>query len=226
MASLKELGLTNEQVGGDIDLNDLPKTGGFLPILQPGKYRFRLPGNLGNVWDKMAAKADGTRGERIVAKFDQDAPLVIVQAPERFKDRVEEPFQTRISNLERARGKDKILASDMDYLLRALGHTGKKPKTNIEYIQALMPFAGKEFVGEIEVSAQCRADKDIYVDDGTGGSTKVEGKMGCGARYYQKDLAPIKDDAGHYPERTICSNESCGASLRLNNQISSFEGAK
>jgi hypothetical protein len=221
MASLKELNLSNDQVGGDIDLDHLPKTGGFLPMLQPGKYRLRLPANLGNVWDKIAAKGD--RGERIVAKFDQDAPLLIVQAPDRFADRKGEPFQTRISNLERARGREKILASDMDYLLRALGHTGKKPKTNIEYIQALLPFAGKEFIAEIEVQAQCRDDKEKYVDDGQGGSVKLEGSAGCGRRYYQKDIP--KTDDGSYPERIACA-EDCGANLRVNNQISSFEGAK
>jgi hypothetical protein len=221
MASLKELNLSNDQVGGDIDLNDLPKTGGFLPMLQPGTYRLRLPGNLGNVWDTIAKKGD--RGERIVAKFDQDAPLVIVQAPERFADRKGEPFQTRISNVERARGREKILASDFDYLLRALGHTGKKPRTNGEYAAALMPFAGKEFNATIEVTAQCRDDKEKYVDDGHGGSVKLEGSAGCGRRYYQKDIP--KNDDGSYPERIACA-EDCGANLRVSNQIGSFEAAK
>ena len=210
MAKLAELGLKNEQVGGDVDLGNLPKTDGFTPMFQPGRYRFELPTNLQEVWDTVDAQV----GQRITAVFDQAAPLKVVQAPD--KERVGEPFQTRISNVERARGKDKILVSDLDYLLKALGVT-QKPKTNQAYIQALLPMGGKEFPATVEVQYQCSDKRDKYVDDGQGGTTQVEGQKGCGARYYQKDIERV---GGVYPERVTCGE--CGASLRAFSQLSSI----
>ncbi len=215
---LSDLGLKNEQVGGgDVALADLPKVGGFTPMLQPGKFRFRLPAKLDSVWDKV----DSSKGERITAIFDQDNPLQIIQAPEAQKDRLNEPFQTRISNVERARGKDKIEVSDLDYLLKALGET-TRPKTNAAYIQALMKHGGKEFNATVEVQYSCNPKKDKYVDDGAGGNVQLEGQPGCGARYYQGQVT--RNDDGTYPERITCGgNEGqCGASLRAMNQLGSI----
>lgn len=210
MPSLKDLGLKNEQVGGDVDFDHLPKVGGFTPLFQPGKYRGKLPTDLSNIWDKV----DSQKGERITAIFDQNSPILIIQAPD--KERVGEPFQTRVSNVERPRGRDKIEVSDMDYLLRAVGETSR-PKTNPAYIQALMKHGGKEFPFVMEVHYSCNPNKNIYVPDGQGGYQEVDQK-GCGARYYQNDVADQKVD-GKFPERIVCGGENCGASLRGFNQM-------
>lgn len=220
MPSLKELGLTNEQVGGDVDFDNLPKVGGFTPLLQPGKYVFQLPAaqQLGNAFDVVESK----QGKRLQVIFDQNAPLLVVSSPGNTRNG--EPFQQRISNVERARGKDKILVSDLDYLLRAVGHAAR-PKTNPDYAQAVLAHAGERFEGTVEVQYSCNPNKNIYIDDGTGQATEVEGKPGCGARYYQKDVADQKDEHGHYPERITCGGENCGASLRAFAQISVFAPA-
>lgn len=214
MAKLSDLGLKNEQVGGEVDFDNLPKVGGFTPLLQPGRYRFKLPANLSDIFELVESK----NGQRIQAVFDQNAPLVIVKAPEVSKERIGEPLQQRISNVERPRGKDKVLVSDMDYLLKALGST-TKPKTNQAYGAELAKHGGKEFDADIEVQYSCNPNKDIYVDDGTGNTTVVEEKKGCGARYYQKDVEGLKAD-GKFPERITCSGENCGASLRGFSQLS------
>jgi hypothetical protein len=220
MPSLKDLGLTNEVVGGDVDFDNLPKVGGFTPLLQPGKYTFQLPAAaaLGQAFDVV----DSKQGKRLQVIFDSSAPLLVVASPTNARNG--EPFQQRISNVERGRGKDKILVSDLDYLLRALGHKSK-PKTNPEYAQAILSHAGEKFQGTIEVQYSCNANKNIWVDDGTGNATEVEGKPGCGARYYQKDVADQKDSNGMFPERITCGGENCGASLRAFAQLSVFEPA-
>ena len=212
MAKLAELGLKNEKVGGEVGFADLPKQGGFMPLLQPGRYRFQLPANLGDVFDKV----DTQKGERLNAVFDQNAPLVIVQAPAQYEDRVGEPFQVRLSNAERPRGKDKIEVSDMDYLLRALGES--KPAgvkwTNLQYGQALAKHGGKQFDATVSLSWYCNPKRDIYVDDGQGGYTEVAGTKGCDTRYYQKDVD--KQEDGQYAERITCGGKDgqCGASIR------------
>jgi hypothetical protein len=126
-----------------------------------------------------------------------------------------------VSNVERPRGKDKIKVSDMAYLLRALGHDKPlKNGANLDWAKALLQYAGKEFDATIEVQAFCNDKKDIYAEDGQGGSQVVEGTKGCGARYYQRDLEGLKEN-GVYPERFTCTgnNGACGASLRINNQF-------
>lgn len=228
MAKLSDLNLKNEQVGGDVDFDHLPKTGGFGPALQPGTYRFRLPdtARLNEAFDVInIGKGPKAGQQRLNVVFDQNAPLTIVQAPERYKDRIGEPYQTRISNMERPRGKDKIEVSDLDYLLKALG--AKKPAgtkwTNTQYAQALLPFAGKEVTADQEFSWQCREDKDIYVEDGDGNTQQIEGTKGCGARYYQgRDVEKQAD--GTYPERITCVGRegSCGASLRAFGSLTNF----
>lgn len=214
MPSLKDLNLSNEKVGGDLDVADLPKMGGMRPLVTPGTYRFQLPKSLATCWDKVMASV----GERITAIFDADSPLVITQSPGGAHNG--EPFQTRISNVERPRGKNKILASDMDYVLKALGFKGR-PKTNIEYINALSSFAGKEFNAQVEYQWYCNPKKHIWVASGEDGSTAEVEQDGCGARYYQKDVQKVD---GKYPERITCGGNdgSCGASLRAMEQLSNI----
>ena len=222
MPSLKDLGLTNEQVGGDVDFDNLPKVGGFTPLLQPGDYTFQLPAAqaLGQAFDVIDAKV----GKRLQVIFDQNAPLQVVASPNNARNG--EPFQQRISNVERERGKDKILVSDLDYLLRALGHP-TKPKTNPEYAQAILAHAGEQFKGRIEVQYSCNEKKNIWAPTGVGDAVEeIEDKKGCGTRYYQKDVADQRDEHGNYPERIICGGENCGASLRAFAQISVFSPAK
>lgn len=210
--SLQDLGLTEEALPAQ-SFDDLPDFGGFAPPPQPGPYRFTLPGDLSAVWDLI----DTVKGQRIRMVLDRDAPLLIAQSPGGKVNN--ETFQTRLSNVERKRGKDGPEASDLDYLLRALG-VKTRPTTNKAYILAVSALAGKTFGADITYSFQCREDKPIYVYDTDGTLKPVEGSEGCGKRYYQKDLT--RDEKGEFPIQLQCTGRvirdgvetECGAILR------------
>src|ERR1019366_4168052 len=207
-SSLNDLGLGSDKLQ-DANFDDIPESLGqeFKDPPQPGKYRFMLPKDMSAIW----AKVDSTEhGERINALFEDDAELAIAQVPEGSATTVGETFRTRISNIPRARTKEKILVSDMALLLRALGETAT-PKTNKAFAQALMKYAGKTFGATIEYSYHCNPKKDVYMADEAGGQQKVEGKLGCNARYYQKDVAKV---GGLQPMKVTCGNPECGASIR------------
>lgn len=200
--SLDELGLKDEALPTQ-NLADIPEFGGFTPPPQPGPYRFRLPQDLSHQFDLI----DSPKGQRVKVVFDQDHPLLIVQALD--KNDLNTPFQTRLSNVERKRGKDGPEVSDLDYLDKALGHQ-TRAKSNKEAAQRVVAAAGKEFAADITYSWGCSEDRDIYVKDAAGATVKVEGQKGCGARYYQgKHIQKGAD--GKYPYEIQCQ---CGALVR------------
>lgn len=215
---LNHLGLSNEQLEG-ASFDDIPENIGqsFPDPPQPGVYRFKLPAVMAAIWAKVQSEK---YGERINALFEDDSELLIVQSPNGGGHNGE-GFRWRCSNVPRERTKEKILVSDMDLLIRALGETAR-PGTNVAYAKALMKHAGKEFTATNEFSWNCNPKKEIYVDDGTGGTAKVDGKMGCGARFYQRDVA--KAEGGGYPLRITCSNPECGASIRAFPNLTAFKG--
>lgn len=191
-------------------LEDLPQFGGFAPPPQPGTFRFKLPTDLTGCFDLFEA-SDGqgrTKGQRVNLILDQHAPLLIVQSPQKRYDG--EPFQTRLNNNERNRGKAGAGGqhSDLDYLLYAFEPGTPKPKNNAGYLERVKKFGGREFTADIRWSWGCSTDRNIRVPDASGQLQEVE-KKGCGARYYQEDQK--KDPSGEYPLQIRCT---CGASLR------------
>lgn len=201
-------------------LEDLPTFGGFAPPPQPGAFRFQLPANLTSIWDPFDTP-EKTPPQRIAAIFDADHPLKITQSKDgRYNG---EPFQTRINNNERARGKDKsVIASDMDYLLRAFKET-TKPASNKAYAEAVMRHAGKEFGADIRWSWRCSKERNIRVevkDPATGQRTEVkeiEGQKGCGEAFYQEDVPKMPN--GEFPLEIQCQ---CGALLRAFGNLDNF----
>lgn len=210
--SLNDLGLKEEALP-EGDLTDLPEFGSFTPPPQPGTYRFQLPRDLSGIWDVMDVTINGVTVQRIKAVFDKDHPLMIVSSAN--GKHVGEPFETRLSNVERKRGKkdgDGPLVSDLDYLLAALGEKDR-PKTNRAYAQKLQTFGGKEFAGDVEYSWICNDKKNIRVkrdpNDPNSPTDEVEGQLGCGTKYYAKDVPKAAD--GTTPLNIICS---CGNVVR------------
>jgi hypothetical protein len=188
-------------------LDDLPQFGSFTPPPPPGAYRFQLPADLSNVWDLMDVP-EKTPPQRVRITFDRDHPLLIVQSPQGKSNG--EPFETRLTNNERGRGKDKaVTASDLDYLLRALG-SKVKPKNNREYMTAVQAQAGKQFGADLRYSWRCSKDRDIRAKDQAGQVQVVEGKKGCGEAYYAEDVPKGAD--GQTPYEIQCGG--CGALLR------------
>ena len=213
--SINDLGLGNESLEG-ADFDSIPENIGqsYPDPPQPGKYRFKAPLSIAGQFAVVETEKHGTR---INLLFDQDAPLVIVQSPAKAYDG--EEFQYRLSNVPRERTKEKILVSDMDLLLRALG-VSKRPANNKAYAAACVTaLAGKEFGATVEFSYRCSDQREAYFDDGQGGQQKVEGRMGCGVRYYQRDVAKVD---GVQPVRITCPNPECGASVRAFPNLSGF----
>lgn len=206
--SLQDLGLKDEVMPtAGQDLSDLPEFGQFKIPPQPGTYRFRLPTDMSHIWD-VYDTPNMVPDQRIRATFDRDHPLLIVQSKlERYNG---EPFETRLSNQERKRGKDaSIVASDMDYLLRAFG-VKLKPNGNKAYISAVSAHAGKEFTADIRYSWRCSVDRNIRVKDAAGQNAEVENQRGCGNAFYQEDMTQRLPN-GDIPNEIQCS---CGAVLR------------
>lgn len=236
MPRLSDLGLSNDRVGDNIDYATMPdQMMGFTEPPQPGSYRFRFPKDLSAVWDKFEMTKGKNPGVRISAVFDDKNPLTIVQSPGGTHDN--EPFETRINNAERKRGKrDDPTApevSDMDYLLRDSLGVPQKPTTNQGYIQAMMQHApGKEFGADIEWRWSCNKDKDIRVfntDPATGAvlntTAEVPGTKGCGSSYYQSDVEKIPSNPEDpnspkvFPLRIECA---CGAAVRAYPNLQRF----
>jgi len=210
--NLNELGLRKDVVAVDVGFDDLPTFGGGRALLQPGRYIFTLP-TVPTIWGDPIDHKDG--GQRIQAAFDADTPLTIVQSPGGQHN--DEPYEGRVSNYERNRGRqgEQVLVSDMDYLLRLLGEQRAKGErwTNQEYARRLLQHLGKTFPCNLTISWSCNPKRNIYVDDGQGGIEEVEGTLGCGTRYYTRDVQKVE---GAFPERIVCggNNGSCGASVR------------
>jgi len=187
-------------------LDDLPQFGGFTPPPPAGAYRFKLPMDLSAIWDLIDVP-DKQPPQRVRANFDREHPLLITQSPGGKSN--SEPFETRLTNNERKRGKGgAVVASDLDYLLRAMKET-QKPKSNREYMVAVQRHGGKEFGADLRYSWRCSKDRDIRVKDGQGQTQVVEGRKGCGEGFYQEDVP--KTIAGDVPYEIVCT---CGALLR------------
>lgn len=216
--SLDQLGLKEEALptaGGD--LGELPEFGTFTPPPPPGAYRFDLPKDCSAIFDVFEVTG---KGQRVKAIFDKDHPLVITQSKGGIKNG--EPFETRITNNERERGKkgSGVVASDWDYLLRALGEK-VKPKNNKEYCQILARNGGKNFGADITYSWACSTERDIRVANPQGGAPQVvEGHKGCGEKFYEGDIVPaMKNADGSMPLQITCS---CGAMLRAFANLDNF----
>ena len=195
MSTLQELQLKPEAIEPGVTFDQLPE--GFGPRidpLQPGTYRFALPKDCSAIWEKFEATIpirtpDGQEGdraaERIRAAFDGDAPLVIIQSAVGLPDRTGEAFYGSLSNAERWRDRDHaIKASDLDYLLKALGETVHPGYgNNIGYAQAVMRHPEGPFTADMDLTYFCSPKREIYAADGKGGSVKVAGVFGNSARY-------------------------------------------
>ena len=90
-----------------------------------------------------------------------------------------------------------------------------------------MRHAGQSFWADIEWSWGCNKNRDIYTDDGQGGSIPVAGQKGCGARYYMGGKSGIPRGAdGKYPLRIVCGNPECGALIRAFANLTNFHPAE
>lgn len=226
---LSDLGLSNEQVGQALDYDTMPdQRGSFAEPPQPGIYRFKFPPRLDDIWETFDHEKGNPPGKRIRAKFDDTHPLTIIQSPLQKHDG--EPFNISITNAERQRGKKgdatAPFISDMDFINRDVWGLKSKPTGgNVGYAQEFMKHAGSEMTATLTWNWFCNPKKNIYVDNGQGGTMELQ-QLGCGTSYYQKDV-----EKGHanpedpnsplvYPFRITCQ---CGANVRAFANLEQFK---
>lgn len=230
MPKLSDLSLTNEQTGEALDYTTVPdQLGTFAPPPQPGDYRFRLPARMDDLWEVFEHANGQPPGKRVRARFDDAHPLLIIQSPGGVHDG--EPFQTSITNAERARGKKgdptNPWVSDMDYMFRdVFGMQTKPPGGNPGYAAEFQKHVGQEFTAEVTWNWFCNPKKSIYVDNGQGGLTEVSNQVGCDTTYYQRDVDKVlsnpEDPASPkvFPLRITCTQ--CGANVRAFANLQNF----
>lgn len=219
--SLNDLALKDEPLphGGEM-LDNLPIFGQFNPPPQPGAMQFKLPPDLTQIWDTFEVEKNGKKDTRVVADFDANAPLIITLSP--GNKYTGEPFQTRLNNNERARGKDRVLLSDLDYLIFAIEGPQPRPKSNPAYIQKIRTFGGREFAGDMRWSWRCSEGRVRRVKDDAGNTVEdPNGTKGCGEAFYQEDITKLPD--GTYPLEAQCT---CGAILRAFGNIDNIRKPK
>lgn len=216
MSKLSELNLPPDGLSEEIPV-DLPELGGFTQ-LPPGDYDFRLPANLAECWSTYVLEKGGTH---LRLSFDQEHPMIVLGG-----EHDGEPFMYQsFTSQTRPRGKDQAQLSDLAYLLRD-GLKDKRPITGKPQLAAAInEGAGKIVRANIQLTAQCRDDKPIRVEQ-DGVMTTVEGTMGCGARFYQgyrgnraNTFAIPKDDKGQPATSFVCV---CGANLRAFPSVNKF----
>lgn len=234
-------GLKKEEIPQEAP-DELPEERGeFREPPQPGTYRFQLPAAIENCFDIIDVKQRDGDGkvvtdaagnpityQRVNLVLDGSNALVILQSPGNKVNG--EPFNTRISNIERDRwaGKDlKVKVSDLTYLLRAMAPEAR-PRTNEEFIQlCLQVLPNRQFTADVEWGGYCDDKKDAYFEfpDETGGKVyqpfkdegAAENRKGCGKRVYQSKWP---HDANGYAARGKCE---CGASLFPRAQLVRFK---
>lgn len=233
MAKLSDLNLGNEKVG-DVDFANMPdQRGGFTPLPQPGTFRFAFPKF--DAGSPIFETLDSADGPRLNLVFEDAFALTIAQSAGNAHNG--ESFAWRVSNMafnRSKKGDPEVKASDLDYLLRDVFGETARPKTNKDYAMAMIKHAGEEFTADLEYTWNCNPKRDIYVDDGEGGYSKVEGTKGCGAKYYQggtngvqKQPVDPNDPASAlvWPERIACSGKdgvACGAVIRAFGRLRNF----
>jgi hypothetical protein len=233
-------GLKKETI--DVPYDEIPEElGAFREPPQPGSFRFQIPPKIQDCFDLIEVERRDAEGkvvvgtdgkaltyQRIQLIFDGPNALTIVQSPRGAYDN--EPFNTRISNIERSRfvSKDvRVKVADLTYLLRAKAPDAR-PRTNEEFITvALQTLPGQAFGADIEWNGFCNPKNDaVFAFPGEGGETVYEpalddatnqAKKGCGERVYMNKWPREK---GVYAARAQCK---CGAVLRPFAQLVRFK---
>ena len=204
MANINEPELLDEAL--PVNAGQLPEQPSF-ETLQPGVgYTFVLP--TAESIAKYITVIQTERGQRIQANLLLKVPAKGVSV------------FGKITNKEYTQGKEKILVSDMAYLLSSLGVT--TTGGNKSYKDALVAHAGESFVADYEWTGFCNPKNPYYDEQG-----EVEGTAGCGANYAtraytKKDgtvVNAIPKEDGKFAERFQCAGENCPAIVRAFGQI-------
>lgn len=212
MTNINELSIPDDKI--TVDYDNIPEEYGDarMPAPQPGPYMLQLPDDLSNTWEVIERAV----GKRVAVALTGEHAMTMF-----LPDNATRPFNTWINNAEYPRGTEKIPASDMQYLIRALDPTAK-PTTNKEFVTEMSKHAGVKFKASVEWSAYCNVNKDAYFHNAETGATEVaEGTKGCGAKFYQSSI-PVNPETGLLEESFECT---CGAMVRAWPNLRNFKPA-
>ncbi len=222
MGSINELDLHDDKDIAEDVPQDLPEIGTFVPALYPGIYAMRLPAELSRLWETFDIAEGEKTIQHIRLNFDREHPLVVFGGEHDGM-----PLSmVGASSIARPRGKDKVMVSDLAYLLRdALQDKKTKlPTTRSEMLKGLVVAinkgAGKIVYVKVGWSGGCADDKPARFIAEDGSTVQDPNTLGCGARFYldyrgsKPGYYPIpKGEDGKYQENFTCGQ--CGASIRV-----------
>lgn len=203
------------------------------PLPQPAKgIVFKMqPVSLEDpIWDEIQTN----NGPRVAVTFDpkKNKGLVIQKFPgDRY---VGQQLRARISNKEReAREEGESAASDMAYLIRAAKGNDLSGQPTMEYAKEIVRLskAGATFRADLEYSARCDPERDIYgLNKDSGEEEVLKDVKGCGQRYGMraftnkrtgdKTKQVPRDGQGEWQERFQCS---CGAIISVFPNLRNFQ---
>lgn len=224
MPNINKLHLSDEPL--PIDVNAMPQGLGSRPQTpQPGIYRFRLPEApaIENVFDTI----ETDEAQILQAIFQDDAMLFNETLNRYYMGRVNNRFrEINVTNRETGL-KEATLISDFGMMLKALNAVPEKI-SNRHLAAALVSAAGKCFIAEHTLTANCNKKNEIYKS-----GNKVTGKLGCGKQYAveawkskksERHAIPIDGD-DKVALRFICLTGDCGAELRSWGQLQGYRSA-
>jgi len=160
MPDLNSLGFTpDEEIPSD-PIETIPESTGGFAFLQPGYYNFQFPDAEKGFTEESAVDEgffkkiliDGKEFLQLTLRGGQDNEGNRKGYPLRVKG--QGLYGTQFNNAPRTFQGKKV--NDLLMLLKALGHT-ETPKTNLQYIQALLQYAGQSFRAEVSLSATAKA---------------------------------------------------------------------
>ena len=233
MAKLDELrNAFSPEDAPDVDMATMPdEISGTKPAPYPGRYTFQLPPEFNFEPFEAEKGEEGQRKKvkRLRVVFDDSHPLTIVRASALNLDWIGHAVKIRVSNNEYPSGDDKLMVSELGFLLKkGLGEILPAKAGNFEYAQAIASHANQKFDADVEWSAFCDTTRKRYVYDETQQRNVEDPEhMGCGQRWAQN--AFTKKDGTHtkqirlevveidgvaqqrFAETFVCD---CGAALR------------
>jgi len=209
----------NDDIIPEVDPSALPEQkAGRRDPLYPGTYEFTLPASFAG-----EVKDDGTR-QLLQVNFRDAFALTANPGGKQWQGQLSNrPYEMTVWE---GGAKKKVTVNDLALLLKALGYMIPL-STNAAYVNALNQYGGGQFLADSDWSARCDPKRAIWVD-----GQKVDGKMGCGARYgtrsYKRGdgeevvLLPKDENSAWAPEFTC----SCGAHLMVNDNLSRIRAKK
>ena len=229
MPDLNKLGFTpDEEIPAD-DINTIPEVTGSYELLQPRKYTFQLPDSSKGFNDSDAVEK-GFFSKLVIDNKDylqlnfrgKDKEGNPSGAPLRVKIEGGTVYFTQLNN-KAAPYEPQV--NDLLRLLKVLGHK-ETPKTNGDYANALLKYAGCFFGAQQVLTAGATKDKNgfavsfaSYVDPGETYTAKSTGKITIGLP---------KGEDGKYTEDIEYPNPNTGEMviLRVFGNLRNFYSVK